>query len=143
MSLSPPSRFQGHDWLFRFVFGFGVVVALATFVWFISRNQPPPLPGRFEVKMTEEVKALAETAQIASPLTSCHYSSKNFAFYSCALPVGAAAALGDALRKQGWQSSTEDRNSGTMEYARGRDRFAIYCQPQKSECKFDFTREWQ
>ena len=142
MSPSPPSRFQAPDWLFRFVFGFGVVVALVTFVWFISRNQPPPSPGRFEVQMSEEVKALAKAAEIAPPL-KCRYSSKNFALYTCPLPMGTTAALGAALRKQGWQSSAEDRDSGTIEYAHGRDRFAIHCPPQKSECKFDFTREWQ
>ena len=139
---SPPSRFKAPDWLIRVVFGFGVVIVLVTFTWFFSRNQPPPLPGRFEVKMTEEVSTLAESAHIVPSFTSCRYSSKNFAFYSCALPVNAAAALGDALSRQGWQSVAEDRSSGTMEYARGRNRFAIYCPPQRSECKFDFTREW-
>ena len=141
------SRLSTPDWLFRLVFGPIVVLALVVFVWFISRNEPPPKPGRLEVQMQEEVQSLIASNTSVPVLTRCRYSAKTFAIYTCTVSAAAEGPLRAALRQGGWSLAREDseRNSGKVrmvEYSRKQEAFAIYCYSEANEFRFDYAHYW-
>ena len=141
------SRFQAPDWLFRVIFGPGVVLLLVIFTIFISRNEPAPQPSALQLRLQQQTVDIFQTLSSGEMPKECIYSIKFEAVYGCAFSASAENELRISMHRLGWVVVREHENSGfvsartrLVEFSKEKQRFTISCNYETKDCRTDLVQ---